>query len=81
MFIARFTALAGLVLATALVAVAPAEALTTKECSVKYQAAKEAGTLGDMKWNDFRKTQCAADAADDEPAAISDQDQEGGHQA
>jgi hypothetical protein len=65
----RLTALAGIALAAACVAVVPASALTTKECSVKYQAAKEAGTLGDMKWNDFRKTQCAADVADDQPAA------------
>jgi hypothetical protein len=66
MSIARLTALAGIALAAAAFAVAPAEALTTKECSAKYQAAKEAGTLGDMKWNDFRKTQCAAAAADDD---------------
>jgi hypothetical protein len=33
-----------------------------KECSAKYKAAKEAGTLGDMKWNDFRKPQCGAEA-------------------
>jgi hypothetical protein len=43
----------------------PAQALTTKECSAKYQAAKAAGTLNGMKWNEFRKAQCA-DAA---PAA------------
>jgi hypothetical protein len=43
--------------------VAPAQALTTQECSAKYQAAKAAGTLAGQKWNDFRKTQCAADAA------------------
>ena len=42
---------------------APAGALTMKECSAKYQAAKTAGTLGGQKWNDFRKTQCGADAA------------------
>jgi hypothetical protein len=36
----------------------PAQALTMKECSAKYQAAKEAGTLDGMKWNDFRKAQC-----------------------
>jgi hypothetical protein len=41
----------------------PAGALTMKECSAKYQAAKTAGTLGGQKWNDFRKTQCGADAA------------------
>ncbi|TIS59188.1 hypothetical protein [Mesorhizobium sp.] len=40
-----------------------APGLTAKECSTKYQAAKAAGTLNGMKWNDFRKTQCAAGAA------------------
>lgn len=40
-----------------------ASALTAQECSAKYQAAKAAGTLGDQKWNDFRKAQCGADAA------------------
>jgi hypothetical protein len=40
----------------------PAHALTTKECSAKYQAAKKAGTLNGMKWNDFRKAQCGAEA-------------------
>src|SRR5437764_7401994 len=45
---------------------APANALTTQECSAKYQAAKKDGTLNGQKWNDFRKAQCAADAA---PAA------------
>jgi hypothetical protein len=39
------------------------EALTMKECSAKYQAAKTAGTLGGQNWNDFRKTQCGTDAA------------------
>ena len=47
----------------ALLAAAPAQALTAQECSAKYQAAKSAGTLNGEKWNDFRKTQCAADAA------------------
>src|SRR5215210_3346515 len=46
----------------ALVATAPAQALTAQECSAKYQAAKTAGTLGGQKWNDFRKAQCGADA-------------------
>ncbi|MCA6124396.1 hypothetical protein J6500_21240 [Bradyrhizobium sp. WSM 1704] len=50
----------------AFAASAPAQALTMQECSAKYQAAKTAGTLGDQKWNDFRKTQCGADAT---PAA------------
>ena len=47
----------------ALLASAPAQALTAQECSAKYQAAKAAGTLNGEKWNDFRKTQCGADAA------------------
>jgi hypothetical protein len=50
----------------AFAASAPAQALTTQECSAKYQAAKTAGTLNGQKWNDFRKAQCGADAT---PAA------------
>src|SRR5712672_2628720 len=46
----------------AFAATSPAQALTTQECSAKYQAAKTAGTLGGQKWNDFRKAQCGADA-------------------
>ena len=52
----------------ALLANAPAQALTAQECSAKYQAAKTAGTLNGQKWNDFRKAQCAADAT---PAAAA----------
>jgi hypothetical protein len=40
-----------------------AHALTMKECSVKYKAAKDAGTLNGQKWRDFRKAECGADAA------------------
>jgi hypothetical protein len=47
----------------------PAQALTAQECGAKYQAAKAAGTLGDQKWNEFRKAQCGADAAAATPAA------------
>ena len=47
----------------ALAATSPARALTTQECSAKYQAAKTAGTLNGQKWNDFRKAECGADAA------------------
>jgi hypothetical protein len=47
----------------ALAMTSQANALTAQECSAKYQAAKSAGTLGDQKWNDFRKAQCGADAA------------------
>lgn len=50
----------------------PGHALSAQECSAKYNAAKTAGTLGDMKWNDFRKAQCsdaATPAATTAPAA------------
>jgi hypothetical protein len=41
-----------------------------QECSAKYKAAKEAGALAGMKWNDFRKAQCGADAtAEPTPSA------------
>jgi len=52
----------------AMFAALPAQALTMQECSAKYKAAKDAGTLGGQKWNDFRKAQCAADAT---PAAAA----------
>ncbi|WP_407178275.1 hypothetical protein [Bradyrhizobium sp. STM 3562] len=60
-------AIAGAGLA-ALAVTAPAQALTMQECSAKYKAAKDAGTLGGQKWNDFRKAQCGADAS---PAAAT----------
>lgn len=41
----------------------PAHALTSKECSAKYKEAKKAGTLNGMKWADFRKAECGAQAA------------------
>ena len=63
----RYAAIcAGAVLAAIALQGTSAQALTMTECSAKYKAAKDAGTLNGMKWNDFRKAQCAADAA---PAA------------
>ena len=50
----------------AFAASAPANALTSQECSAKYKQAKTDGTLNGMKWNDFRKAQCGAAAT---PAA------------
>lgn len=44
----------------------PAAALTMQQCSVKYKAAQDAGTLNGMKWNDFRKANCGEATA---PAA------------
>jgi len=56
-------AVAGL---AAFAATTPSHALTMQECSAKYKAAKESGTLNGQKWNDFRKSQCGAEAT---PAA------------
>jgi hypothetical protein len=50
-----------------------AQALTAKECSAKYKAAQQAGTLNGMKWNDFRKAECGTTTpqATASPAATS----------
>jgi hypothetical protein len=40
-----------------------AQALTMKECSAKYKAAQQAGTLQGMKWSDFRKAQCSSNTS------------------
>jgi hypothetical protein len=62
---ARFMVLAGTML---LSSAQPVQALTMKECSAKYQAAKAAGTLGGQTWRDFRKAQCGPDATAAAPA-------------
>jgi hypothetical protein len=54
---------AAMLLGVTALAANSAQALSSKECSAKYKAAKEAGTLNGMKWNEFRKAQCGADAA------------------
>jgi len=61
----RTTAIAVAALAAGLLVhfTSPAGALTMKECSAKYQAAKTSGALGGQSWNEFRKTQCGPDAA------------------
>src|SRR5271170_4565526 len=46
------------------VATVPAHALSMKECSAKYQAAKEGGTLKGQTWNEFRKAECGGEAAE-----------------
>jgi len=60
----RYAAIcAGAVLAAIATQGTSAQALTMTECSAKYKAAKDAGSLNGMKWNDFRKAQCGSDAA------------------
>jgi len=60
----RYAAIcAGAVLAVIAMQGSSAQALTMTECSAKYKAAKDAGSLNGMKWNDFRKAQCGSNAA------------------
>ena len=40
----------------------PAGALTMKQCSEKYKTANDAGAVGSMNWNDFRKAECGEGA-------------------
>ena len=54
---------AALAAGLAIAGTVPAQALTAKECSTKYKAAQQAGTLNGMKWNDFRKAECGSGAA------------------
>jgi hypothetical protein len=53
----------------AVFAAMPAQALSMSECSAKYKEAKAAGTLNGQKWNDFRKAECGANAAEAPAAA------------
>jgi len=62
MLVRHMTICAAVLFGVSAWAATSAQALTTKECSAKYQAAKAAGTLNGMKWNDFRKSQCGTDA-------------------
>ena len=54
---------AGAVLAAVVLQGTSAHALTMAECSAKYKAAKDANALNGMKWNDFRKANCGAEAS------------------
>ncbi|MBX3597523.1 MAG: hypothetical protein KF874_08135 [Rhizobiaceae bacterium] len=71
MSIRRLAALLPLA-ALSLLLTSPANALSMKECSSKFKAAREAGTLDGMKWTEFRKIECGAapteDSAKSEPA-------------
>jgi hypothetical protein len=58
-YVALYTAA---VLATVGLQATSVQALSMKECSAKYKAAKDAGTLNGMKWSDFRREQCGAES-------------------
>lgn len=84
MSIRTYSAAAGVAaLVAALGWAAPSEALSMKECSARYRAAKSSGTLGGLSWNEFRRAQCAAGAqaaapTKQAPAAGTTQQQGGG---
>lgn len=50
-------------------AASPAGAVTLKECSALYQAAKKNGTLNGQDWRAFRASQCPAGPMDSPPDA------------
>ena len=70
-----FTSLAFLGSVAIFAAATPASALTMKECSAKYKIAQKDGSAKSVKWNDFRKAQCGADATA-EPDVSMDADEE-----
>ena len=53
----------------ALLAPLAANATSLKECSLKYKAAKTAGTLNGEDWKAFRAAQCGTATADAAPTA------------
>jgi hypothetical protein len=58
----RYTFVCSAILGLIALQATSAHALSMHECSAKYQAAKSAGTLNGLKWNEFRKSQCGAEA-------------------
>jgi hypothetical protein len=54
---------AGALVAAAVLGSTSVQALTMQECSAKYKAAQDAGTLKGQKWNDFRKAECGPDSS------------------
>jgi hypothetical protein len=60
------TACVGVGLIAMLSGAQSATAVTMRECSAKYKAAQNAGTLGGSTWQEFRKANCGPGAS---PAA------------
>lgn len=54
--------LAGVAALSAFCFIEPANALTMKQCSEKYKTANDAGAVGTMSWNEFRKAECGPGA-------------------
>ena len=65
---------AGSALAAATICIAvsgPANALSMKECSTKYQAAKKDGSLAGEDWKSFRAKECASGTSSTAPLTTS----------
>lgn len=60
---AGFWSMAGLGLVLTFGLSGPAHALSMKECSVKYAAAKQDGSLNGRNWKAFRAAECSAAGA------------------
>jgi hypothetical protein len=67
----RYTVVCSAILGLTALQATSAHALSMHECSAKYQAAKSAGTLNGVKWNEFRKSQCGAEATAAPPPATA----------
>lgn len=52
-----------------LFAAQPAKAMTSKECSERFQQAKNAGTLAGRNWYDFRAAECGIGPGGDAAAS------------
>lgn len=57
-------------------AASPAMALTMKECSAKYKAAQNSGSLAGMKWNEFRSKECGPNATAEPDTTLADDQHE-----
>ncbi|MGL4397113.1 MAG: hypothetical protein ACRCS9_11285 [Hyphomicrobium sp.] len=68
--LSRALAVAAMLGGVSVAAVAPAHAVSLKECSVKYKAAKADGSLGTTTWSEFRKAKCA-DGGPSAPASAA----------
>lgn len=68
----NIAAFAGISLALACVALpVTAGAMSLKDCSVKYQAAKKDGSLGTKTWAEYRHSDCGDAGAGTAPVAAS----------
>jgi hypothetical protein len=72
MLIPRLGKLAIAITLSALAISQSANALSMKDCSTKYEAAKTGGTLGSKTWSEFRKAECGTEASM-VPTAAKDQ--------